>query len=174
MNRLTQAEAGAEGIGLLRTELSFLDVRRWPERSDHERILRPALGALGSRVATVRLLDFGGDKSPPFLRGRSERGIELQLTAPDALDAQLEAVLDTSGASDLRVLVPMVEDPDQMRLVREALARAAKAVPGASEPPLGAMVETAAAVDDVDGPQDGRVRCTHPAVLEAILPEDRG
>jgi phosphoenolpyruvate-protein kinase (PTS system EI component) len=185
-------EAGAEGIGLLRTELSFLDARRWPERRDHERILRPTLGALGNRLATVRLLDFGGDKSPPFLRGRSERGIALQLSEPDALDAQLEAVLDAGGASDLRVLVPMVEDPDQMRLVREALARARKAVPGARQAPLGAMVETADAVDTValiaeesdflsigtndlsasilgqDRFKDGGVSAADPAVLRAI------
>jgi phosphoenolpyruvate-protein kinase (PTS system EI component) len=185
-------EAGAEGIGLLRTELSFLDIRSWPDRRDHERALRPALGALGNRVATVRLLDFGGDKSPPFLRGRSERGIKLQLSDPGALDAQLEALLDAGGASDLRVLVPMVEEADQMRSVRDALARAAEAVPGAQQPPLGAMVETAEAVDRVtliaeesdflsigtndlsasilgrDRFKDGGVSATDPVVLRAI------
>jgi phosphoenolpyruvate-protein kinase (PTS system EI component) len=140
-------EAGAEGIGLLRTELSFLDARRWPERSDHERVLRPALGALGNRLATVRVLDFGGDKSPPFLRGRDERGVELLLQEPEALDAQLQAMLAAAGGSELRVLLPMVESADQVRSVREALERAAKAVPGARPPQLGAMVETAAAIE---------------------------
>jgi phosphoenolpyruvate-protein kinase (PTS system EI component) len=185
-------EAGAEGIGLLRTELSFLDARGWPERRDHERVLRPALGALGNRLATVRLLDFGGDKSPPFLRGRSERGIELQLSDAGALDAQLEALLDAGTGSDLRVLVPMVEDADQMRAVRDALGRAAEAVPEAPQPPLGAMVETAAAVERValiaehsdflsigtndlsasilgrDRFKDGGVGAADPAVLRAI------
>jgi phosphoenolpyruvate-protein kinase (PTS system EI component) len=185
-------EAGAEGIGLFRTELSFLDARAWPERRDHERVLRPALGALGDRVATVRLLDFGGDKSPPFLQGRNERGIELQLSDPGALDAQLEALLDAGRATDLRVLVPMVEDADQLRAVREALARAAAVVPGVARPPVGAMVETADAVERValiaeqseflsigtndlsasilgqDRFKDGGVGASHPEVLRAI------
>jgi phosphoenolpyruvate-protein kinase (PTS system EI component) len=140
-------EAGAEGIGLLRTELSFLDAERWPERGDHERVLRPAFGALGNRVGTVRVLDFGGDKSPPFLRGRDERGIELLLQEPEALDAQLQAMLAAAGGSDLRVLLPMVESADQVRSVRQALGRAATAVPGARQPELGAMVETVAAIE---------------------------
>jgi phosphoenolpyruvate-protein kinase (PTS system EI component) len=143
-------EAGAEGIGLLRTELSFLDARRWPDRGDHERILRPALGALGDRVATVRVLDFGGDKSPPFLRGREERGIALLLQAPEALDAQLQAMLAAAGECDLRVLLPMVESADQVRSARQALACAVEAVPGSRQPEVGAMVETAEAIERLD------------------------
>jgi multiphosphoryl transfer protein len=142
-------EAGAEGIGLLRTELSFLDARGWPERRDHERVLRPALGALGDRVATVRMLDFGGDKVPPFLRGREERGIQLLINAPEALDAQLEAVLAVAGECELRLLLPMVDGPEQMRSVRTALERARRAAPEAPDPALGAMIETAEAVEAV-------------------------
>jgi multiphosphoryl transfer protein len=142
-------EAGAEGIGLFRTELSFLDARDWPRREDHERALRPALGALADRVAIVRLLDFGGDKLPPFLRGRKERGIQLLLETPDALAAQLEAVLGVAGECDLRLLLPMVGDPAQVQAVRAALERARQAVPGAPVPAVGAMVETAEGVEKV-------------------------
>jgi multiphosphoryl transfer protein len=142
-------EAGAEGIGLLRTELSFLDARAWPQREDHERALRPALGALADRVAIVRLLDFGGDKMPPFLRGSEERGIQLLLESPEALDAQLEAALAVAGDCELRLLLPMVGDPEQVRLVREALVRASSAVAGAPNPAVGAMVETTEGVEKV-------------------------
>jgi len=142
-------EAGAEGIGLLRTELSFLDARAWPQREDHVRALRPALGALADRVAIVRLLDFGGDKMPPFLRGSEERGIQLLLESPEALDAQLEAALAVAGDCELRLLLPMVGDPEQVRLVREALVRASSAVAGAPNPAVGAMVETTEGVEKV-------------------------
>ncbi len=127
-------EAGAEGVGLLRTELAFLDARAWPTQQEHERVLRPALGPLQGRLATVRLLDFGGDKVPPFLRGREERGIQLLLEAPEALAAQLRATLAAAVGCDLRLLLPMVTSADQLRSVREALERAREAGPGESAP----------------------------------------
>jgi multiphosphoryl transfer protein len=140
--------AGAEGIGLLRTELAFLEARAWPDRSEHERVLAPVLGALGPRVATVRLLDFGGDKTPPFLRGTDQRGIQLQLDAPEALDAQLQAVLATATEGELRLLLPMVGDPSQLDAVRDALRGAVDAVPGAAAAQVGAMIETAEGVEN--------------------------
>jgi phosphoenolpyruvate-protein kinase (PTS system EI component) len=128
--------AGAEGVGLLRTELAFLDARGWPGQAAHERALRPLLEPLAGRVATVRLLDFGGDKEPPFLRGAAGRGIELLLAEPLALGAQVAAVVAASAGVRLRVLVPMVTEVAQLRAVREILG-------GAGE--LGAMVEAPAA-----------------------------
>jgi phosphoenolpyruvate-protein kinase (PTS system EI component) len=136
----TALAAGAEGVGLLRTELAFLETAAWPSQADHERALRPVLEPLAGRVATVRLLDFGGDKTPPFLRGTMGRGVELLLEAPEALTAQARAI--TAAASDvqLRVLVPMVTEPGQLRAVRGLL--------GASV--LGAMVEVPAAATLAD------------------------
>ena len=78
-------EAGAEGIGLLRSELSFLEASAWPSEEEHARALAPMLEPLGNRIATVRTLDFGGDKTPPFLvaEGAGDalgpRGIRLAL-----------------------------------------------------------------------------------------------
>jgi phosphoenolpyruvate-protein kinase (PTS system EI component) len=129
--------AGAEGIGLLRTELAFLDARAWPTEAQHHRTLAPVLAAAGGAPVTVRLLDFGGDKLPPFLHGRRERGIALQLSAPEALGAQLAALAGAvAGGAPVRVLVPLVEDPAQLRAVRAGLPAHAE---------VGAMVETPAA-----------------------------
>jgi phosphoenolpyruvate-protein phosphotransferase len=130
---------GAEGVGLLRTELLFLDATAWPTQSQQVRFLTPILAELSGRVATVRLLDFGGDKTPPFLRGTRERGVELMLRAPDALKAQLSAVLEAGSKTKLRILVPMITKPAQVLEVRAALTAVLK---GRPVPELGAMIET--------------------------------
>jgi phosphoenolpyruvate-protein phosphotransferase len=180
-------ESGAEGAGLIRTELGFLEATGWPAEADHRRLLAPILSALGRRLATVRLLDFGGDKTPPFLAGTPERGIRLLLSQPDALDAQLKAIVAAAGDCELRVLLPMVTEADQVVEVRRRLRRL-------TERPisLGAMVEVPAAaaiaptlapiVDffsvgtndltqftlGVDRLRPGQAAAHHPAVLRLI------
>ena len=134
-------DAGAEGVGLLRTELAFLDARAWPTEAQHRRALEPVLGSLGGRPATVRVLDYGGDKLPPFLAGTRRRGIGLLLHAPDALAAQLLAIVESAAGADVRVLLPMVGSTVELEVGATALRAAAEAV-GAPVPPLGAMIET--------------------------------
>ena len=99
---------GAEGIGLMRTELLFLEAPRWPSREEQVKVLRPVLARMFGQTATVRLFDFGGDKTPPFLRGISARGIEVLLNAPAEMRTHLAAVVEAGSGADLRLLVPMV------------------------------------------------------------------
>ena len=114
-------ESGAEGVGLLRTELPFLEAGAWPTRTEHETALRPLLDHLHGRPVTVRVLDFGGDKTPPFLRDTGTagsalgpRGVRLLLDAPEALAAQLSALLETARGCQLSVMVPMVARADEL------------------------------------------------------------
>ena len=65
--------AGAAGVGLLRTEIPFTGTLAWPTQAEHQAHLAPILGLLAGRTATVRLLDFSGDKIPPFLAGAEYR-----------------------------------------------------------------------------------------------------
>ena len=134
--------AGAEGVGLLRTELAFLDARAWPDEQAHHAALAPVLRRLRGRTATVRVLDFGGDKCPPFLDGVQERGMALLLAAPEALAAQLRAIAAEGEGTDLRVLLPLAERPAEIETVRDLLAGADVAV--------GAMVETVSAAHAAD------------------------
>jgi phosphoenolpyruvate-protein kinase (PTS system EI component) len=134
-------DAGAEGAGLIRTELAFLDAPAWPSEEQHIAALTPVLTALAGRTATVRVLDFGGDKTPPFLNGRTERGVELLLANQEAFAAQLRAIVSAGAGTELRLLVPLVSAPEQIREAR-ALACEAVAARGAARMPLrGAMVE---------------------------------
>jgi phosphoenolpyruvate-protein kinase (PTS system EI component) len=134
-------DSGAEGIGLLRTELPFVHAEHWPDEADHRRALRPILAEAAGWPVTVRLLDFANDKVPPFLRG-GPAGLAALLAAPDALAAQLRAVLDLGRVVALRVMVPMVTSAAELRAVRDAVEDRSV--------PVGAMVETAAAVDAID------------------------
>lgn len=140
---------GAEGVGLLRTEIPFVEAAAWPDLARQRAQLAPVLGLLAGRTATVRLFDFSGDKVPPFLRGGSPGGLAALLARPGALADQLTAVLDAGRDTSLAVLIPMVSSPDEVSQVRAALAETAAAL-GQRPPPLGIMVElrgTAAAAE---------------------------
>jgi len=146
-NAVTAAEvdaalaAGAEGAGLIRTELAFLDAHDWPTEAAHRAALEPVLQALAGLTATVRVLDFGGDKIPPFLRGTPARGIELLLAHPNALAAQLRAAIAAGADCRLRLLLPLVTRPEQVHAARELACEAVRAVGVREAPLIGAMVE---------------------------------
>ena len=131
--------SGAAGVGLLRTEIPFLKAAGWPSEADHRAALDPVLSLLTGKPAVVRLLDFAGDKTPPFLAGR-----EPAWTCCWPIRARWAisfALCCASGRdTQLRVMVPMVSSLDQMAAVRAALAGTAAEV-GAAMPPLGMMVE---------------------------------
>ncbi|HEY6596332.1 MAG TPA: putative PEP-binding protein, partial [Asanoa sp.] len=141
---------GAEGAGLVRTELPFLDAAGWPTADAHLAALGPVIAGLGGRPATVRTLDFAPDKLPPFLAGRpARRCLALMLAEPDTLVAQFAGTLAAAGGAPLRFLLPMVTAAAELDRGRLLLAAAARRL-GVAPPPLGAMVELAAAVDRVD------------------------
>jgi len=144
--------AGAAGVGLLRTEIPYTDALAWPTLAEDQAQLEPILGLLAGRPATVRLLDFSGDKIPPFLRDEAgvgsgpsgEAGVGSGLAAllahRTALPDQLRAILQAGRGTDLAILIPMVSTLDEVRQVREVLTKTADAL-GADLPRLGIMVE---------------------------------
>jgi phosphoenolpyruvate-protein kinase (PTS system EI component) len=131
--------AGATGVGLLRTEIPYAQALAWPTVAQHRAQLAPILSQLAGRIATVRLLDFSGDKIPPFLRGGAD-GLVALLADPAALDDQLRAMLETGRDTQLAVLIPMVSSLGEVSAVRGELTRVADAL-GAGLPRLGIMVE---------------------------------
>ncbi|MER5385511.1 putative PEP-binding protein [Streptomyces sp. NPDC002688] len=158
-NVATPAEAraalttGAEGIGLLRTELPFLNHPAWPTRDQHAATLVPVLRALTGQVVTARTLDFADDKLPPFLArlqgGRIGRGLPLMLAQPNAFADQFRSLLSAGADTDLRIMIPMVASIDELRACRRLLQAAADEV-GVPTPPLGIMVELPEAVAAAD------------------------
>ena len=155
--------AGAQGIGLVRTELLFLGRSTPPtvgeQRSTYARILE----ITGDRPVVFRTLDVGGDKPAEWQSAGAGAGIEaeanpalgvrglrLGLRRPDLLDDQFSALLQAAAGRELRVMLPMVatrEEVDQARarleLVRARLA--AQGVEIAASVELGVMIEVPAA-----------------------------
>lgn len=154
------APYGAQGIGLLRTELYLLgDTGLSLAEDEQVGAYRRALDAAGEAGATVRLLDVGGDEQPPRcscgLRENAPmlgaRGVRRLLDCPDELlRPQLRALFRARSRGPLRVLLPMVTDPEEVRRVRAVAAEEHARLPAAvrgpdSSLPLGAMVEVPAA-----------------------------
>jgi phosphoenolpyruvate-protein kinase (PTS system EI component) len=133
---------GAAGVGLLRTEIPFTGAHTWPTRAQQEQQLAPVLALLTGRPAIVRLLDFSGDKVPPFLPPGGDGLAEL-LAHPTALADQLNAVLTAGREAELSILIPMVSSLAQVAAVRDAIS-ASEAGLGVAVPRLGIMVELAA------------------------------
>ena len=79
--------AGAAGVGLLRTELPYTQAPDWPSLAQQRSQLGPILELLADRTAVVRLLDFSGDKIPPFLGREAGRA-----AAPEVGQAVAEEV----------------------------------------------------------------------------------
>jgi phosphocarrier protein FPr len=149
--------AGAEGVGVLRTEFLFLDRERPPSEEEQLETYRGIAGDLEGLPLTVRLLDAGGDKPLPYLDLQREanpclgvRGVRLLLDAPDLLETQLRAVLRAGADYPVRLLVPLVSSVIELRQVKELLAAQEdmlreEGLPAAEKLPVGVMIEVPAA-----------------------------
>ena len=149
-------ESGAEGIGLMRTEVLFLSGREESLQEDEQyAVYRRAAEASGACGATIRLLDLGGDKMLPF-PGEEEnpflgwRGIRVLLDREDdLLRPQVRALLRANRHGTLRLLLPMVSHLDEVHRVQAILNEEADRLDGDGIPhdadlPLGVMVEVPA------------------------------
>jgi multiphosphoryl transfer protein len=142
---------GADGCGLLRSEFLFMDRRTAPDEDEQAAAYAAIARAFGPRAVTLRTLDVGGDKPLAYLPLPREenpalglRGVRVSRREPGLLRTQLRAALRASATGTLRIMLPMVNDPDELRAVRRVLQACATEL-GIAAPPLGAMVETPAA-----------------------------
>ncbi|MGG7580968.1 phosphoenolpyruvate--protein phosphotransferase [Rhizobium sp. Nf11,1] len=124
------SESGAEGIGLFRTELQFMIASTMPKAEEQEQFYRNVIKQAAGRVVTFRTLDIGGDKVVPYFRGHEEenpalgwRAIRLSLDRPGLLRTQLRALLKASAGTELKLMVPMVTEVSELKIVRELLQK---------------------------------------------------
>jgi fructose-specific PTS system IIA-like component len=154
--------AGAEGVGLYRTEMLFLDRPAPPDEEEQVTAYREALTAAQGRPVVLRLLDVGGDKPLPYLPLPVEanpflgcRGVRLYPLHPGLIRTQVRAALRAGTAGALRLMVPMVAEAEELQAVRALVASCAgelarEGLEHVAAPPLGIMVEVPAAVFNLD------------------------
>jgi phosphotransferase system enzyme I (PtsP) len=149
---------GAEGIGLLRSEFSFLTYEDFPDENQQLTLYNRMLELVDKRPVTIRTLDIGADKYPPYLRVPREdnpflgwRSIRISLEMPGIFKVQLRAILRAAARHDVRILFPMISSLEELRRAREILfeAQAELYKEGLEHNPnieVGIMVEVPSAV----------------------------
>jgi phosphotransferase system enzyme I (PtsI) len=143
---------GGEGVGLLRTELLYMNFEEAPSRETQYGVYAGIAKALGGRPLVVRTLDVGGDKHIGYLGIEPEenpflgyRAIRYCLDHPALFREQIAAILMAADAGDIRVMFPMIATVDELLRAREIVEDvkrelAARDVPF-REIPIGMMVE---------------------------------
>ncbi|MEO7073661.1 MAG: phosphoenolpyruvate--protein phosphotransferase [Rhodanobacter sp.] len=153
---------GADGVGLHRTEFLFLRHKRPPSEEEQFSAYRDLVLGMGGAPVTIRTLDLGADKADTAglaMRGEDNpalgvRGVRLSLHYPTVFTTQIRAILRAACYGPVRVLVPMVTQPDELiavrtlfNLARQELKRENVDLP--EKLPLGAMIEVPAAAINV-------------------------
>ena len=144
--------AGAEGIGLFRTELLFLDSSTEPSVDEQIQMYRTVFTPMVGKRVVVRTLDAGSDKPVPYINAIHEenpalgvRGWRLTRTSDGVLTRQLQAIAEAAKGIDIElwVMAPMINTPAEAA----DFAKRARAV-GIKQ--VGVMVETPAAAIHAD------------------------
>jgi len=127
------AISGANGIGLYRTEIPFMQHSQFPSEDEQVAIYEEVLQQYTEQPVTIRTLDIGGDKPLPYFKIKEEnpflgwRGIRVTLDHPEIFLVQVRAILRASlDRKNLKIALPMVatieELDDSLRLIHQATA----------------------------------------------------
>lgn len=130
-------EAGAEAVGLLRTEFLFLDRQTAPDEGEQYNAYRAIAKALAGRPLVIRTLDIGGDKPVAYINQATEanpflgwRAIRIGLAEPEFFKVQLRAIVRAAAEFPVRVMFPMVATLGEWSAARGLLNEARNEVRG--------------------------------------------
>lgn len=152
-------EAGAEAVGLLRTEFLFQDRHSAPTEEEQTAIYSEVAEKLGERRIVIRTLDIGGDKPAPYLQLPAEanpflgwRAIRVSLAMPELFKTQLRALMRAAVNGNIHIMFPMISTIDEILRAQALMAMAASELGATGTPfradiPVGIMIETPAAVE---------------------------
>ena len=149
-------QSGAEGIGLFRTEMLFMDREQPPDEEEQYQAYAAVLTAAAGKPVIIRTFDIGGDKPVAYLPPIAEtnpylglRGIRLYPYQETLFRTQLRALLRAAVHGPLKVMLPMVLQPEEVIWARQLMAEEQAVLQSANIPHaqflLGIMLEIPAA-----------------------------
>jgi len=154
---------GAAGVGLFRTEFLVVGRAALPNEEEQYEAYRKVAETFPEASVIIRTFDLGGDKFPMFLHMPQEenpflgwRAIRVCLDQPELFRPQLRAILRATAHGDVRIMLPLVNDVEEVLQVRNMLKEeedklTAAGIPFNSGYKLGLLIETpAAALDAVE------------------------
>ncbi len=154
--------AGADGVGLFRTEMLFVNRDDPPGEEEQFEEYRQVLVAAAGKPVIIRTLDIGGDKPVPYLRLPHEdnpflgyRAVRMYPEFQALVRTQVRALVRASAFGPLKVMVPMISRLDEALWVKQVIAEEQARCAGAGiahDPamPIGAMVEVPSMVFQLD------------------------
>lgn len=150
--------AGAEGVGLFRTELLYMEQDHFPTEEEQVDVYRRAAALLGDRPLRIRTLDIGGDKRLPYYAFPREanpflgwRALRFCFDKESIFRAQLRAILRASAEGNVQLMLPMVISPSEVFRVKQMIEEEKQLLRKQNHSynadlPIGITVETPAAV----------------------------
>jgi phosphotransferase system enzyme I (PtsI) len=126
-------EFGAEGVGLFRTELLFMNRNSFPTEEEQFEFCKKVALKSGNKPVIVRTMDIGGDKQlsyfglpveqNPFL---GYRAIRISLDRKDIFITQLKAILRASSYGNFKIMFPMISNVEEVRMAKNILEESKK------------------------------------------------
>ncbi len=118
----------ADGVGLFRTEIPFMLMKKLPKVGEQTQLYQEILAKAEGKPVTFRTLDIGADKPLPYLNLPQEenpmmgwRAIRMGLDRPGILKQQLRALLAAGPHQAFRIMLPMVAEVEELMAVRTLL-----------------------------------------------------
>ncbi len=154
---------GGRGIGLYRTEFLYMNRKDLPTEEEQFHAYRAVAEAMAPEPVVIRTLDIGGDKFPTSIRLPKEvnpfmgwRAIRFSLEQPEIFHTQLRAIARASAYGNVSIMFPMISEVRELRLAKEAFARAQEEVRAEGHSihekmEIGAMIEVPSAALVMDG-----------------------
>ncbi|HUE37221.1 MAG TPA: phosphoenolpyruvate--protein phosphotransferase [Candidatus Acidoferrum sp.] len=145
--------AGAEGVGLFRTEFLFINRVTLPTEEEQYKVYQQVAAALKPNPVVIRTLDLGGDKFASHLQLAKElnpflgwRAIRFCLAQPELFRTQLRAILRASAEGNIKMMYPMISGLDELKQANALVEKCreelrAEKVPFDEKMEVGAMIE---------------------------------